>query len=338
MRKMNKLTAILMMIPLLFLAACNTGGTSESGDENKKPIVFADAGWDSMRLNNQIARFILENGYDKKTDVTNGSTSVTFLGLREGDIDVYMEAWTNNIAKIYKEAIEAGEVKEVSTNFTTQKQGLFVPTYVIEGDPERGIEPIAPGLKSIKDLPKYWEVFKNASGSNKGRIVGSPSAWVGVDQIMRQKMKTYNLGDTYNYFQPGGPTALSASFKGAYEEGEPWVGYYWGPTWLTAKYDVTLLEEPKFNQQQWDKNKGTQWAPVKVTIAVNEELPDTAPKVVDFLSNYSTSTKLANEILGYMQKNDKTPKEAAKWFLKEYPDVWTEWVPEDIAKKVKDAL
>jgi len=30
--------------------------------------------------------------------------------------------------------------------------------------------------------------------------------------------------------------------------------------------------------------------------------------------------------------------EAAEWFLGEYEDVWTEWVPADVAAKVRAAL
>ena len=30
--------------------------------------------------------------------------------------------------------------------------------------------------------------------------------------------------------------------------------------------------------------------------------------------------------------------EAAEWFLNEYEEVWTQWVPADIAAKIKAAL
>ncbi len=32
-------------------------------EKNKKTIVFADAGWDSIRFHNDVARFIIEKGY-----------------------------------------------------------------------------------------------------------------------------------------------------------------------------------------------------------------------------------------------------------------------------------
>lgn len=40
----------------------------------------------------------------------------------------------------------------------------------------------------------------------------------------------------------------------------------------------------------------------------------------------------------YMQENDVEAEEAAIWFLNEHEDLWTGWVPDDIAQKVKDSL
>jgi glycine betaine/proline transport system substrate-binding protein len=63
-----------------------------------------------------------------------------------------------------------------------------------------------------------------------------------------------------------------------------------------------------------------------------------APEVVEFLKNYETSSELTNKMLAYMQENDAEADETAKWFLQEYEDLWTKWLPEDIASKVKEAL
>jgi glycine betaine/proline transport system substrate-binding protein len=39
-----------------------------------------------------------------------------------------------------------------------------------------------------------------------------------------------------------------------------------------------------------------------------------------------------------MQENDATPDDAAVWFLQEHEDVWTNWVPTDVAERVKESL
>ena len=319
---------------MVFLTACSSGSDISASDDT---LVFADAGWDSIRIHNSIAGFIIENGYDYKTDVITGSSPITLRGLRQGDIDIYMEAWTDNFKEVYQPGIDSGDIVELSINFDDNAQGLYVPTYMIKGDKERGINPVTPNLKMVKDLTEYWETFRDPDDPQKGRIYGSPPNWV-ADEILRGKFETYDLEDKYNYFNPGSDTALSTSLVSAVKKGKPWVGYYWEPTWIMGKYDMTLLEDEPFDQEKWENGYACEFPGVKVTVAVNKDVVNKAPEVVEFLKNYKTSSELTNKMLAYMQEHNADSKEAAKWFLTEYEDLWTQWVPEDIADKVKKAL
>lgn len=310
-----------VVVSALLLAACS-GNESSGGSSD--PLVFADAGWESIRFHNHVARIVIEEGYGYKTDEMPGSTPATFQGLQNGDIDIYMEVWTDNL-DTYDEAVESGEVLELSVNFDDNAQGLYVPTYLIEGDAERGIEPLAPDLKSVEDLPKYKELFKDPEDHQKGRIYGSIPGWA-VDELLRARIEDYGLNETYNYFSPGSDAALTTSLVSAYEKGEPWVGYYWSPTWVTGKYDLTLLEEPN------------PFPATVVTVAVNKEVEKKAPEVVEFLKNYKTSDQLTSEALAYMEDNNADEKATAIWFLKEHEELWTQWVPDEAAQKVKVAL
>ncbi len=325
---------MISVICIIFtLTACSVNNISSS-DET---LIFADAGWDSIRIHNAITRFIIEEGYGYKTDEMTGSSSITLQGLIQGDIDVYMEAWVDNYKEIYTSGIESGDIVELSVNFDDNTQGLYVPTYVIEGDPERGIEASAPELKSIKDLPEYWEVFKDPDIPKKGRIYGSPPNWA-ADEILRKKFETYGLSEKFEYFNPGSDTALNTSIVSAIEKGEPWVGYYWEPTWIMGKYDMTLLEDEPYSLEKWENGYACEFPGVKVTVAVNKEVTEKAPEVVGFLKNYKTSSELTNKMLAYMQENDANATEAAMWFLREYEDLWAQWLPDDIANKVKKSL
>ncbi|AKL96752.1 ABC-type proline/glycine betaine transport system, periplasmic component [Clostridium aceticum] len=321
---------VLLILSLVVMAACSPEGTDER-------IVLADAGWDSLAFHNEVAALIIENGYGYSTYIEMGSTPITFAALRNGSIDVYMELWTDNIIEAYTEALEEGDIIEVSTNFDDNAQGLYVPTYVIEGDAERGIEPMAPGLRSVQDLPDYWEVFKDPEDSSKGRIYGAIPGWE-VDEILQQKVKTHGLDENYNYFSPGSDTALGSSIIAAIERGEAWLGYYWEPTWIIGMYDMTLLEDIPYDEEKWNDGYATEMPAVDVTVAVHKDMPEKAPEIVAFLENYQTSSAVTSEALAYMQANDATTEEAAVWFLKEYEDLWTAWVPEEVAEAVKEAI
>lgn len=337
----NKILAAgLILLLLLVLAGCSQQPAAQTGqttDVEKPTLVLADAGWDSIQFHNAVVKLIVENGYGYKTEVMNGSTPITFTGLVEGDIDIYTEVWTTNIGDKYEQAIKNKDIYELSVNFDDNAQGLYVPTYLIKGDPSRGIEAKAPDLKSVKDLPKYWELFKDPEDPSKGRIYGSIPGWE-ADKILSEKIKSYGLDKYYNYFNPGSDTALSTSMVKAYEEGKPWLGYYWEPTWIMGKLDMTLLEDEPYSDELWNDGYKCEFPAVPVTVAVHKDMLNKAPEVVEFLKNYKTSSALTSEALAYMQDNDAQPIDAAKWFLKEHEDIWTKWVPADIADKVKKAL
>ncbi len=329
-----KLIVVILVASLMVVTGCSSGGGSAGGN---KTIVFADAGWDSIKLHNEIAGFIIENGYGFKTDVISGSSTATFAGFRRGDIDVYMETWTDNFEEAYTEAIESGDIIDVSVNFSDHAQGLYVPTVIIKGDTDKGIEPIAPDLEYVTDLEKYWELFKDPEEPTKGRIYGAPPGYV-ADKIMQQKVETYGLDSTFNYFSPGTDTALSASLAGAAERDEAWVGYYWEPTWILGKYNMTLLKEEPFDQDKWDDGYASTFPASPVTVTVYKDLEEEAPGVYAFLSNYTTSSEITNKALAFMQDTDAETDAAALWFFEEYEELWKSWIPADIAEKVSTAL
>jgi len=328
---------LFLMITILLISILLFSFTLTSLAKDK--IVFADPGWDSARFHNGVTQTIIEEGYGYPTEVIAGSTAATFLGLIEGDIDVYMEVWTANLGDTYYDPINEGIIIETSINFNDNAQGIYVPTYIIEGDSERGIEALAPDLKEVKDLKDYWELFKDEEEPSKGRVYGSPPGWK-VDQILRLKMKSWGLDESYNYFSPGSDSALSAAIVGAYEKGEPIAAYYWEPTWVMGMLDMTLLGDEPYSEEKWAEENGyaCEFAPMDIAIAVNKDFYEKAPEIVEFLKNYHTNSAMASSALAYMMETECDTMDAAVWFLKTREDVWTKWVPEEIAEKVKKAI
>lgn len=339
-----RLLTIISFILLLSLAGCNTDSTNNDSktegsqsDKKDKTFIFADAGWDSLDFHNSVAQFIIENGFGYDTDIMPGSTPATLQGLENGDIDIYMEIWTDNVIDSYEKMLDSGKVVELGINYDDNIQGIYVPTFVIEGDVERGIEPMAPDLKTVADLKNYPELFEDPEDASKGRIVGAIPGWE-VDEIITKKIESYGLNEQFNIFHPGSDAALSTSLVQAYKDGEPWVGYYWEPTWIMGMYDMTLLEEPAYEESAWNDGYQTAFPSVKLTIAVNESVADEFSEITAFLEKYESSTELTNEALAFMQDNGASSDEAAENFLKTYEDLWTQWLPKDVVDKVKDSL
>ncbi len=113
--------------------------------ELDRPLMFAGLDWDSSRIQVAVARHIVEHGYGCKTDSLPVSTLPAVAGLVRGDLDVMMEVWKQNLPEAWEKGLAAGKVVELGVNFDDGVQAWYVPRYLVEGDPERGLEPKAPG-------------------------------------------------------------------------------------------------------------------------------------------------------------------------------------------------
>jgi glycine betaine/proline transport system substrate-binding protein len=345
---MTTVKQLLLMVLLIFaLSAFGCGGTQTGSNDSeadnsgqKAKLVFADVTWDSVQVHNRIVGFILEHGYGyPQPEYTFGETLPLLQGMSRGDVDITMEVWTDNYLEPWNEVVESGSVLDLGSIYPDAPQGWYVPTYMIKGDPDHGIEPVAPDLKSVSDLPRYWELFKDPEVPAKGRFHNSPPGWA-VTEINETKFKTYGLDETFNCFSTGSDSALAASMVSAYDKGEPWVGYYWEPTWVMGQMDMTMLEEPAYDPEVYnDQNdRGCAYPAAKVLKGVNVELKNTAPEVVELVEKYETSLEQNNDFLAYMSDNDAETEDAAIYFLQTYPDTWKAWVPEDVSQKVEAAL
>lgn len=298
-------------------------------------IIFTDAGWDSAKIHNNIAGFIAEAAFGLSWSELPGSTPITYEAIKNGEIDVHMEMWTDNIAP-YRSDVASGSILELGVNFDDNMQGFYVPRYVIEGDASRGIEPMAPTLRYVIDLLDYAHLFTDDENPSMGRIYGGIPGWA-VDDILFKKYMHLELNEKYNYFRPGSDAALAAALTGAYERGEPIVGYYWEPTWLMGKYDFVLLDDAPYNSADFAEGK-TAFAPVRVTITARPGFDTDFPEFAEFLSKYRTSSALTSEALTHMQDTGANYRDTAIWFLKTHDYLLDEWLDADKAAAVREAL
>ena len=319
---MKKFALLVLILSIVCIIPAAAGGNTEKSQK----IVFADLSWDSVMVHNRIAAFIIENGLEGsyETDFVTGGTVPSVTGMANGDIQVDMESWHSNYKDLYDKFIKSGQIVDLGKNLPDGPQGWYLPRYVVEGDAARGIKAAAPGLKSIDDLINYSELFPDPEDPSKGLIYLGISGWA-VTESNEAVFAEYKLDEKYNKAIPGSDSAVAATMDAAYKKGEPWIGYWWEPTAIMGRLDMIRL-------------KGTELPPADVNILVNAEFAESAPEVVDFLKNYSTTISVNNEFLAKMEELNTDAEGAAMWFLKNREDVWTKWVSEKTVKKVKEAL
>ena len=270
-----------------------TGVTAHAADSwcaQGKTVHFAGITWESGSFATEVLRQILEKGYGCKTDVVPGSTAATETALAHNDVQVWAEQWTGR-SEITAKAVASGSVKLVGDTLPGgTKEGWFVPEYVVKGDPKRGIKPLAAGLVSVTDLPKYKSVFADDEEPDKGRFLNCPTGW-DCERVNTRLLKVLNLDATCTNFHPGTGAALDAAIASAYQRGAPVVFYYWGPAALMAKYKFAQLEMPPFNDACWktlrDESSTQQCASSymvsHVTVGVSTPFYNSDPDLVTML-------------------------------------------------------
>jgi glycine betaine/proline transport system permease protein/glycine betaine/proline transport system substrate-binding protein len=324
------------MLALAFCITTVLGGCSGNEKAEIKTITVTNNGWDSQMLHNEIAKFIVLNGYENYDFQTStGSSTMNWQAMIAGDVDLDIESWTDNVAT-YPEDVANGDIVDVGVLVPDSAQGLYVPRYVIEGDPERGIEPMAPDLKTVEDLKKYAHIFPDDEEPERGRIFGSIPGWM-ADEILYKKYEYYGLDESYNYVRLGSEAALFASLASAYNLGEPWVGYCYEPTWITGKLDLVLLEDAPYDPALYLEGK-CEFPKQELKIVSSNKFAEKAPDLLEFFQKYKTGSQLISEALAYLDETGATHEETAKWFLKENDYLLDEWLPAERAEKVREAL
>ncbi|ETK25342.1 ABC transporter substrate-binding protein [Pseudomonas sp. FH1] len=312
--------------------------------EAVKPIHFGDITWESGSLITEVLRLIVEKGYGLPTDTLPGSTVSLEAALAKDDIQVIGEEWAGR-SPAWVKAENEGKVFGLGDTVKGATEGWWVPEFVIKGDAARGIKPLAPDLKSVADLPRYKDVFRDPEYPSRGRFLNSPTGWTS-EIVNSQKLKAYKLTDSFVNFRTGSGAALDAEVASSIRRGKPVLFYYWSPTPLLGRFKLVKLEEPPFNAEAWKtlsdaKNPnpiGTRSMPARLAIGVSAPFKAQYPQLVSVFEKVDLPIDLLNGILGEMSEKRTPPRQVAEAFLKDHPDVWQQWVPADVAAKLKGAL
>jgi glycine betaine/proline transport system substrate-binding protein len=303
-------------------------------------VTIAEMNWASAGLAAWVDKIILEEGYGCDVALVSGDTVPTFTSMNEkSEPDVAPELWVNAVKVALDAAVEEGRIKVASEILSNGGvEGFWVPTKLAKEH----------GIKTIEDALSHPELFPGAEDDSKGAFFNCPSGW--ACQIITENQYRALDGDSHGFemVDSGSAAGLDGSIARAFNRDEGWLGYYWAPTAILGKYDMTRLElgvehdEDAWNscitQNNCTEPKLSEWPRSDVFTAVTSDFAEGNPVAMGYLGKRAWSNATVNELLAWMGDNQATNEDGAWYFIENYPQIWTEWLPEDVAERVQGAV
>ncbi len=331
--------AVAAMATVMLVAAC--GGD----DDPKDTIKFADNQFGgSIHVLTGTAGFIAEHGFGHPWEVIEMTTPVYAATLASGESHVMMEGWQQNLTEWYTAEGPGGtgNVLNYGEIFEGGPQMFIIPLWVHEQH----------GISTVQDLKDNWELFKDPEDGSKGAFYNCIIGWQ-CAEINNVKLQAYGLDEQYNIISPGSAGALKAVLAGAQIKNEPVFGYYWAPTDLMGLFDWYILEEPAYNDADWDKimaaandsslrpvQNGVAYENIPLDKLVNKSLPEIAPEFSEFLKKMNAGLGPLQRTLGWLETNEVEDHVGlgAFHFMRNNIDLVKSWMDEDTWEDVEEAL
>ncbi len=302
-------------------------------------VTIAEMSWNSAAMLAQVQKLVLNEGYGCEAELVPGDTVPTITSMTEkGEPDLAPEIWPNAAKEAIANAEAEGRVVVATRTLEDGGQeGWFVPDYMVEEHPE---------LATIEGIRNNAKLFPDPEEPGKGRFYTCPAGW--QCQIVNENLfQAYGLNEAgYTMFDPGSGPGLAGAIAKAYERREPIFAYYFEPTAVLGKYDMVMIGGMNHDPETWDcvterdcaDPQPNMYPSSQVLTLATTGFVEAAPEAFAFIESVTVPNDVINSVLAWQEDNQASAEGAALHFLETYPEVWTSWVPAEVAEKVKAAL
>jgi glycine betaine/proline transport system substrate-binding protein len=327
-----------LLFPAVALGTLLVGGAANAACGDITLAVFS---WQSAEAQAYVDKFILNNGYGCNATTVAGDTVPTITSMIEkGQPDIAPDAAPTLLGDFYAKGVAEGRVSRIGTSISDGSfSGWYIPQYVADAHPD---------IKTVDDAIKHPELFPSPEDPSKGGVIQGPQGW-GDTVVTAQLFKALEADKKGFVLVPSGSAAaLDGAIAKAYERKQGYIAAYWAPTSLLVKYPMVRLEGAH-DDAEWKRCTSKQdcpdpkpnyWALTEEVTLASSKFTGRADfsEVKDYLGKRSWTQAEVGKVMLWMTDNQANGEDGAKWFIKNMPEVWTKWVPADVAEKVKAAL
>ncbi len=299
---MRKLSTV-VTVGLLALSSA-----SAFAEQSCDTVKMADPGWSDIAATNAITGFLLDGmGYKAKVDTL--AVPITFGGLKDGQVDVFLGNWMPAQQGFYDKFVATGDVTQLAKNLDGTEFTLAVPNYVWDA-----------GVHNFADLNKYADKFERKI---YGIGSGAP-ANISLQEII--KKNDFDMGQ-WKLIESS-EQAMLAEVSRAVKKQKFVTFLGWTPHPMNVQLKMHYLK----GGEKYFGDTGN------VFTLTRKGYAEACPNVGKLLTNLSFTQEMENSIMAEVVNKKVTNAEAAKAWIKANPAVLDKWL--DGVKTVdgKDAL
>ena len=307
---------------LMFAICMSIAAVTNAGDRGT--IKIAENDWTGQWIDINVVKIILERELNYDVELIFADYGGQWEAIANGDLDLTMEIWPDWSLEQHQEYIvDKKSIEVIGPLGVTAETGWFVPTYVIKGDAERGIEPMAPNLKSWKQLNDYVDLFKRPESGDKGLCIDGVAAWE-----TNNEDRIANLGLNYMNVYSGTEGAMWAEILGAYERGDPiFACDMWSPHWVYAKYDFTEIELPPYTDECNTTTHACDWKTQILYNIARVGFKDEFPDAYQLIENMRLTNADQESMMFLIDSEGLSVEESVAQWIDNNKDTWQTWLP-----------
>ncbi|MDT6920121.1 choline ABC transporter substrate-binding protein [Pseudomonas atacamensis] len=281
---------------------------SAFAEQSCETVKMADPGWSDIAATNAITGFLLDGmGYKAKVDTL--AVPITFGGLKDGQVDVFLGNWMPAQQGFYDKFVATGDVTQLAKNLEGTEFTLAVPDYVWEA-----------GVHDFADLNKFADKFdKKIYGIGSGA-----PANISLQEII--KKNDFNMGQ-WKLIESS-EQAMLAEVSRAVKKQKFVTFLGWTPHPMNVQLKMRYLK----GGEKYFGDTGN------VFTLTRKGYAEACPNVGKLLTNLSFTQDMENSIMAEVVNKKVSNAEAAKAWIKANPAVLDKWLDGVKTVNGKDAL
>ncbi len=252
-------------------------------------VRLSDIGWTDVSATTAVAKELLQKlGY--KAEILLLSAPVTFAGLKNNDVDVFLGNWMPTQEADIRPFLDDGSVVQLKRNLQGAVFGLAVPDYVYET-----------GVHTLADLSRHKDKFD--------RIIYGIEAGNDGNRIALELIKKDAFGLKDFRLVESSEQAMLMEVNNAVKRRNFIVFLGWAPHPMNLSINMRYLAGA-------DEYFGPHEGGSEVYTVVRRDFVKDCPNLAQFFKNLVFTLDMENQIMSLILNDRLSPSQAAQAWLK----------------------